>query len=99
MIGRGLIGDPGMLTPGGTTVPALESFLDTLLDCYQAVFGSARNAMFRMKENWHLLLPHFENSEKLGKRLRKTTDVAEYRMIVRQILHSLPLTDELQPDW
>ena len=99
MIGRGLVGDPGMLTPGGTTAAALESFLEELLERYQVVFGTARNAMFRMKENWHLLLRHFEGSEKLGKRLRKTTDVAEYRQIVHEILHTLPLTDELQPDW
>ena len=99
MIGRGLVGDPGMLTPGGTTVPALESFMDTLLEEYQTAFGSARNAMFRLKENWHLLLYRFEGSEKLGKQLRKATDLAQYRQIVQQILHTLPLAPALQPDW
>jgi len=99
MIGRGLVGDPGMLTPGGTTVPALEAFLDELLEHYETAFGSARNAMFRMKENWHLLADRFEGSEKLVNPLPKTTDVAEYRQIVHEILHTLPLTDELQPDW
>ena len=51
MIGRGLIGDPGMLTPGGTTAAALESFLGELLEVYTRDFGGARNAMFRLKEN------------------------------------------------
>ena len=91
MIGRGLIGDPGMLTPGGTTIAALESFMDTLLEAYQIAFGNARNAMFRLKENWHLLENRFEGSEKLMKRLRKTTDLAEYRSITREIFHTLPL--------
>ncbi len=99
MIGRGLIGDPGMLTPGGTTADTLEHFMDTLLEEYQIAFGSARNAMFRLKENWHLLAYRFEGSEKLIKRLRKTTDLTEYKQITREIFHTLPLTPELRADW
>ena len=90
MIGRGLIGDPGMLTPGGTDVKALESFFDELLEAYTEAFGGSRNAMFRLKENWSYLLPRFEGSEKLGKQLRKTTDVAEYKRITKEIFHTLP---------
>ena len=56
MIGRGLIGDPGMLTPGGTTTAALAAFMESLTESYRIVFGSERNAMFRLKENWRLLL-------------------------------------------
>jgi tRNA-dihydrouridine synthase len=99
MIGRGLVGDPGMLTPGGTTAEALECFMEELLERYRVVFGSERNAMFRLKENWHMLLCRFENSEKLGKRLRKTTDLEEYRAISQEIFHTLPLAPELQADW
>ena len=92
MIGRGLIGDPGMLTPGGTDVKALERFFDELLESYTEAFGGSRNAMFRLKENWSYLLPRFEGSEKLGKQLRKTTDVAEYKRITKEIFHTLPYT-------
>lgn len=99
MLGRGLIGDPGMLTPGGTTVSSLESFTEALLENYKESFGSDRNAMFRMKENWRHLLCRFEGSEKLGKQLRKTTDIGQYKSIVTQIFHTLPLADTLQPDW
>ena len=99
MIGRGLVGDPGMLVPGGTTVAALEGFMEQLAQQYCVVFGSERNAMFRLKENWRHLLCRFENSEKLGKRLRKTTDIREYRSIVQEILHTLPLASRLNPDW
>ena len=99
MIGRGLIGDPGMVTPGGTTVAALESFYSELLVSYMEVFGSARNAMFRMKENWFYLLRRFEGSEKLGKRLRKTTDVHEYKTITAEIFHTLPMASQLNADW
>ena len=88
MIGRGLIGDPGMLR-GGTDVKQLEAFHNALLEKYTAAFGGGRNAMFRLKENWHMLIAHFENSEKLWKRLRKTTDLQEFRSITAEIFHTL----------
>ena len=56
MIGRGLIGDPGMLMPGGTEREALEGFLGELMDEYVISFGGPRNAMFRLKENWGFLI-------------------------------------------
>ena len=99
MIGRGLIGDPGMLTPGGTTAAALESFVGELLEVYTRDFGGARNAMFRLKENWFYLLRRFEGSEKLGKQLRKTTDVNAYKSITAEIFHTLPLAKDLRADW
>jgi tRNA-dihydrouridine synthase len=90
MLGRGLVGDPGMLTPGGTDVRTLEKFHDHLLEEYSVCFGSTRNAMFRMKENWHYLSLHFDGGEKLFKSLRKTTDITEYRQITTAIFHNLP---------
>ncbi len=89
MLGRGLIADPGMLA-GGTTPGKLEQFHNALLDAYIITFGSERNAMFRMKENWSFWLSRFNDSEKLGKRLRKTTDAAEFRAITTEIFHALP---------
>lgn len=99
MVGRGLIADPGMLIPDGTSAAALERFLAELLEAYLIHFGGSRNAMFRLKEHWRYLLCKFENPEKLGKRLRKTTDLAEYRQIVREIFATLPMKPETTPDW
>ena len=90
MLGRGLVADPGMLC-GGTNVEILEQFHDTLLEEYLVLFGGSRNAMFRLKENWSYLLPRFRDSEKLAKRLRKATDLAEYKTIAAEIFHTLPL--------
>ena len=89
MIGRGLIADPGMLC-GGTEKTALEGFLRELLEVYEVEFGGSRNAMFRMKENWGFLHSRFEGSDKLWKQLRKTTDVAEFKRISAEILHTCP---------
>ena len=90
MLGRGLAADPGMLC-GGTDVHILEQFHAGLLEEYLVLFGGSRNAMFRLKENWSYWLTRFEGSEKLAKRLRKTTELAEYRNIAAEIFHTLPL--------
>lgn len=90
MIGRGLVADPGLLC-GGTDVTALEAFMNALLEEYTVSFGGARNAMFRLKENWGLLHPRFEGVDKLWKKLRKTTDLEEYKAITAEIFHTLPL--------
>ena len=90
MIGRGLVADPGLLC-GGTDVKSLESFMNELLETYTVEFGGARNAMFRLKENWGLLHPRFEGVDKLWKKLRKTTDLEEYKLITAEIFHTLPL--------
>ena len=99
MIGRGLVADPGMLASGGTDIAALEAFYDELLSVYTEVFGGTRNAMFRLKENWRHLLCKFEGSEKLGKRLKKTTDVGEYKAITHEIFRTLPMRQQILPDW
>ncbi len=99
MLGRGLIGDPGMLAPGGTDREKLARFMSQLLEEYMEAFGGARNAMFRMKENWGFLRHRFLDSERLWKQLRKTTDVNEYRAITAEIFATLPLAEQLQADW
>ena len=90
MIGRGLIADPGMLR-GGTDPAALEAFLNALMDTYEVEFASCRNALFRMKENWAHLHHRFEGSDKLWKKMRKTTDGAEFRRLSAELIHTCPM--------
>ena len=90
MIGRGLIADPGMLR-GGTDAGTLEAFLGAMMDAYEVEFASCRNALFRMKENWAHLHDRFDGSEKLWKRMRKTTDAAEFRRLSSELLHTCPM--------
>ena len=95
MIGRGLIADPGMLC-GGTKPEVLAPFLEELLATYEQEFGGSRNAMFRMKEHWGFLHARFEGSEKLWKKLRKTTDAAEFKRLSAQIIHTLPYQTSIE---
>lgn len=99
MVGRGLVGDPGMLSRSGTQLAPLQEFHDALLDGYIQTFGSQRNAMFRMKENWHYLSRRFVGCDALWKKLRKCTDVGRYRELTTEIFETLPLAPELQADW
>ena len=98
MLGRGLIGDPGMLTSGGTDAKRLAEFYDALLEQYLTAFGGSRNAMFRLKEHWRYLLRRFRGGEQFAKPLRKTTDLAEYRAVTARIF-ALPLNGALDADW
>ena len=99
MIGRALIGDPGLLSPAGTQRETLKAFCDELTEEYVRVFGSQRNAMFRMKENWGFLHKRFEDSDRLWKNLRKTTDYREFKAITDEIFRTLPLADRLRVNW
>ncbi|MBQ8360154.1 MAG: tRNA-dihydrouridine synthase family protein [Oscillospiraceae bacterium] len=99
MLGRGLIADPGMLSPGGTDRAVLKAFYDSLLEEYLEAFGGSRNAMFRLKENWRYLICKFDGADKLYKRLRKTTDLSEYISLCNQIFETLPLRNPVDADW
>ncbi len=90
MMGRGLIACPWMLS-GASSAQTVEAFMNELLDSYTVEFGGSRNAMFRLKENWSFLRLSFQDSDKLWKRLRKTTDVNEFKAITAEIFHTLPL--------
>ena len=98
MIGRGLIADPGLLC-GGTGKAPLQAFMDEMMETYSVIFGSRRNAIFRMKENWHFLITLFEGSEKAWKALRKTTDYDTFCAITREIFDTLPLRSEAKVEW
>lgn len=91
MVGRGLVADPGMLTVG-TDKKQLQQFMNALLEEYTVAFGGSRNAMFRLKENWGFLHSRFEGCDKLWKKLRKTTDLEEYKAVTAQIFETLELT-------
>ena len=98
MIGRGLVADPGMLT-GGTDRETLKSFLNELSDTYCTVFESKRNAIYRMKDNWHYLIALFEGSDKLWKEMRKSTDYDRFMAIANEIISTLPMSHHSEITW
>ncbi len=98
MIGRGLVANPGMLS-GGTDRETLKAFLNELSDTYCQVFESKRNAIYRMKDNWHYLIGLFEGSEKLWKEMRKSTDYDRFMAIANEIIITLPMREHPEIIW
>ena len=98
MIGRGLVADPGMLS-GGTSRETLKAFLNELSDTYCTVFESKRNAIYRMKDNWHYLIALFEGSDKLWKEMRKSTDYDRFMAIANEIIATLPMRERPEIIW
>lgn len=98
MVGRGLVADPGMLC-GGTDRQTLKDFLNELSDTYCTVFESKRNAIYRMKDNWHYLISLFEGSDKLWKEMRKSTDYDRFMAIANEIIATLPMRAHPEINW
>ena len=98
MIGRGLVANPGMLS-GGTDRETLKAFLNELSDTYCTVFESKRNAIYRMKDNWHYLISLFEGSDKLWKEMRKSTDYDRFMAIANEIIATLPMREHPEINW
>ena len=98
MIGRGLVANPGMLS-GGTDRETLKAFLNELSDTYCRVFESKRNAIYRMKDNWHYLIALFEGSDKLWKEMRKSTDYDRFMSIANEIIATLPMRTHPEITW
>ena len=98
MIGRGLVADPGMLA-GSTDRQTLKAFLSELSDTYCIVFESKRNAIYRMKDNWHYLISLFEGSDKLWKEMRKSTDYDRFMAIANEIITTLPMRTHPEISW
>lgn len=98
MIGRGLVADPGMLC-GGTDRETLRAFLNELSNTYCTVFESKRNAIYRMKDNWHYLIALFEGSDKLWKEMRKSTDYDRFMAIANEIITTLPMRAHPEITW
>lgn len=98
MIGRGLVADPGMLC-GGTDRQTLQAFLNELSEAYCTVFESKRNAIYRMKDNWHYLIALFDGSDKLWKEMRKSTDYDRFMAIANEIITTLPMRAHPKITW
>lgn len=103
MIGRALIGDPSLVTRlcGGPRADRdrLQAFHDALYARYCEAFGDARIAILRMKEIWFYHLNLFENSEKYGKRLKKSTDPRAYEDAAAAVFRDLAVREDIVPGW
>lgn len=99
MLGRGLVGDPALAQKlqGGPAADkaSLRAMHDEIYEGYCSAFGSAHNAMMRMKELWYYQIALFEGSEPWEKQLKKVSNPQRYVQIVDEIWEGLELRANL----
>ncbi|MDY3617949.1 tRNA dihydrouridine synthase [Agathobaculum sp.] len=103
MLGRGLIADPSLAARAQGKPAAdrntLYAFHKSIYEQYTEAFGNKRNAMLRMKEIWFYHINLFDNNEKYGKNLRKTSDPRDFEAAMAAIYQDLPLRENAVPGW
>lgn len=103
MIGQALVSDPflaGKIKDGiRADKQLLREFHGRLFDAYAQQFGSRNNAAKRMKELWLYLICCFEDEQKLGKKVLKAKDAAEFLSVTDKIFRELPLLDCSSGNW
>ena len=103
MLGRGLLGDPSLVTRvrGGERAGSarLQAFHDTLFARYCEAFGDSRIAMLRMKELWFYFGNLFENSEKLQKSIKKAKNAEEFERAAAALFRSCEVRGNVVPAW
>ena len=95
MLGRGLIARPGMLqmSDGKEYTATLSSeewvrfkgFHDELVEGYYAYMCEDRNTLFKLKELWTWWAVMFPGQEKTIKKIKKATNLNEYRQLVNNL--------------
>ena len=88
MIGRGLIGNPGLVREiqTGETVRLEEvsGFMWALKEAYQECMAD-NPVLFKMKEIWVYLAELYPQGEQLWKKIKKAKRLSEYEKIVLQV--------------
>ncbi len=95
MLGRGVIADPALLRKlqGGAaaSAPELKLFFEELFERYAERFGSAKNAVSRMKGIWFYTIHLFDDDLKYAKRIAKVVRPEDYRALMQTLFADLPL--------
>lgn len=90
MLGRGLLSDPGLLSPE-RDAGRLRAFHDALLEGYCRQLSGDTNVLFRLKELWFYLRYSFVSPEKFFKRIKKSSTLKEYLAAVDELFARCPL--------
>lgn len=102
MLGRGLIGDPGLhrrLEGGEAADPArFRAFHDTLCEEYRSILFGDTQLCHKMKEFWSYAIAHYDDPGTYWKRLSKAKNLSEYRLATDAIFSELAWLPELRRD-
>lgn len=100
MIGRGLIADPALVRKmqggSGADAATLREFFAGLYEGYCVRFGSAYNAMNRMKGIWFYAIHLFDDTARYARRIAKARYPSDYEALMQTIFTDLPLRENAQ---
>ena len=87
MIGRGIFRYPGMVAEAGSepSLDRLKAFHSELLSGYIKIMSGDANTLFKMKDLWTFLSQSFEDSDKYLKKIRKSSRLSEYEVVVNSL--------------
>lgn len=90
MLGRGIIGNPGLISEikenHSMTMEQFKQFHDEVYHGYEEIMSGERNVLFKMKELWFYMGRLFEENKKELKQIKKCTRASEYEAIVGKLL-------------
>lgn len=97
MIGRGFLRNPMLYDciESGVSPDKLKikAFHDLLVEEYSEYMSGERPVLFKMKEILSYMLDLFEDSEKAGKKIKKTTSIAAYEDAVEQLFDNCKIKE------
>lgn len=89
MLGRGLLGNPGLheIIQGQKAVEngRLRDFHDCVYEGYQGILSGEKNVLFKMKELWVYLIAMFPEQEKSAKQIKKAERLRDYEAVVNRM--------------
>ena len=98
MIGRGILQNPGLLNrikenpvKPEEALGTLKSFHDEILAGYEGIMSGDTNVLYKMKDLWTFLGKSFHSPEAYVKKIRKSSNLVEYRLAVQTIFRECPL--------
>ena len=104
MIGRGILQNPRLLlqlkaaASEGVSLPSseerlavLKEFHNSLLTGYQEIMSGDTNTLYKMKDLWTFLSHSFESPDKYVKKIRKATDICDYKLAVHALFRECSL--------
>ncbi len=98
MLGRGIIGNPGLIGEikdnQPPTIEQLKQFHDEIYGGYEVIMSGERNVLFKMKELWFYMGNLFEDSKKELKQIKKATKAVEYKTAVNTLFREKNLKEK-----
>ena len=100
MMGRGLVADPALIRKlrggPGASAAELRRFFAELYESYKERFGSAKNALSRMKGLWFYTIHLFDDDQKYARRIAKAARPEDYEALMQTLFSDLAIRDSAQ---